>query len=143
MIPIHCIVVHISTSFSRTRLLRYWILLYDGIIVDSSIVVYSGVYNIQIPSSRVSVSPLLNQIYIPEVCRLWLAWNGCLHDLTNSNAVSPSAEAVEIAYYHSRPHLLRLGDQHYCQRSLSKILSGPSSTLRRVGCRQLHDHLQN
>ena len=44
--------------------------------------------------------------------------------------ISLSAEALEIQYYHSRPYLLRHGDQHNCHRSLSKLLSGPPSTRR-------------
>jgi hypothetical protein len=32
---------------------------------------------------------------------------------------------------HSRPHLLRTGDQHYCHRPLSKILAGAPATRRR------------
>lgn len=66
-----------------------------------------------------------------HVRRLWIARNGCLHEATDTFHPSPSAEAIEITYYHSRPHLLRHGDQHYCQRSLSKLLSGPASTRRR------------
>jgi hypothetical protein len=66
-----------------------------------------------------------------HVRRLWLGRNGCLHDSTNAEAQSPSAQSIEIQYYHSRPHLLRQGDQHYCQRSLSKILSGSPATRRR------------
>jgi hypothetical protein len=66
----------------------------------------------------------------PHVRRTWIARSGCLHDSSDSDTLTPSAEAVEIEYYHSRPHLLRLGDQHYCQRSLSKLLSGSSSTRR-------------
>ena len=31
--------------------------------------------------------------------RMWLARNGCLHDGTDSEALSPTAEAVEITYY--------------------------------------------
>jgi hypothetical protein len=63
--------------------------------------------------------------------RLWIARNGCLHDSTSSTLPSSTAEAIEIQYYHSRPHLLRPGDQHYCQRSLSKLLEGPPATRRR------------
>ena len=63
--------------------------------------------------------------------RLWIARNGCLHDSTSSNHLPSTPEAIEIEYYHSRPHLLRTGDQHYCQRSLSKLLEGPSATRRR------------
>ncbi len=63
--------------------------------------------------------------------RLWIARNGCLHDSTSSILLSSAAEAIEIQYYHSRPHLLRPGDQHYCQRPLSKLLEGPPATRRR------------
>jgi hypothetical protein len=63
--------------------------------------------------------------------RLWIARNGCLHDSASGSLTSPSVEAIEIQYYHSRPHLLRAGDQHYCQRSLSKLLKGPPATRRR------------
>jgi hypothetical protein len=63
--------------------------------------------------------------------RMWLARNGCLHDVTTTEVLSTTAEAVEITYYHSNPQLLRLGDQHYCSRSLSKLLSGPAATRRR------------
>ena len=66
-----------------------------------------------------------------HVRRIWIARNGCLHDSADSDASKLSSEAVEIEYYHSRPHLLRLGDQHYCQRSLVKLLSSSSSTRRR------------
>ena len=66
-----------------------------------------------------------------HVRRLWIARNGCLHDSSADSNLSPSAEALEIQYYHSRPYLLRHGDQHYCHRSLSKLLSGPPSTRRR------------
>ena len=65
-----------------------------------------------------------------HIRRLWIARNACLHDNSHPTA-SVSAESVEIEYYHSRPHLLRLGDQHYCNRSLSKILSGSPATRRR------------
>ena len=66
-----------------------------------------------------------------HVRRLWIARNGCLHDATDRAASVQTAEDVEIAYYHARPHLLRLGDQHYCRRQLSSILSGSASTRRR------------
>jgi hypothetical protein len=66
-----------------------------------------------------------------HVRRLWIARNGCLHDTSDVDTQSQSAQAIEIQYYHSRPHLLCQGDQHYCQRSLSRLLSGPPSTRRR------------
>ncbi|KAI2502424.1 hypothetical protein MHU86_12000 [Fragilaria crotonensis] len=67
-----------------------------------------------------------------HVRRLWLAQNGCLHNATDAETQSHSTQAIEIQYYHSRPqHLLRQGDQLYCQRPLSKLLSGPPSPRRR------------
>ena len=64
--------------------------------------------------------------------RLWISRNGVLHSPNDENLASiRSAESVEIEYYHSRPHLLRTGDKHYCDRPLSSILSGTSATRRR------------
>ena len=65
-----------------------------------------------------------------HIRRLWSSRNSCLHD-TDSPSVSVSAETIEITYYHSRPHMLRLGDQHYCNRPLSSILSSNPATRRR------------
>ena len=65
-----------------------------------------------------------------HIRRLWSSRNACLHD-NDSPSVSASAETIEIKYYHSRPHLLCLGDQHYCNRPLSKILSSSPATRRR------------
>jgi hypothetical protein len=66
-----------------------------------------------------------------HVRRLWITRNGCIHDSSDALHLSTLAEEVEIKYYHSRPHFLRQGDQHYCQRPLAKILSGAPSTRRR------------
>jgi hypothetical protein len=64
--------------------------------------------------------------------RLWLSRNEVLHSQHDVTLVSiRSTEAAEITYYHSRPHLLRTGDQHYCSRPLSKILAGTPATRRR------------
>ena len=65
-----------------------------------------------------------------HIRHLWSSRNACLHD-NDSPSVSISAETIEITYYHSWPHLLCLGDQHYCNRSLSKILSSSPATRRR------------
>ena len=45
-------------------------------------------------------------------------------------SIRSSEEFAEIEYYHSRPHLLRTGDQHYCQRPLSQLLSSAPATRR-------------
>ena len=67
-----------------------------------------------------------------HVRRLWLSRNEVLHSPSDSSMESiRSAESAEIRYYHSRPHLLRLGDQHYCTRSLEKLLAGTPATRRR------------
>jgi hypothetical protein len=64
--------------------------------------------------------------------RLWLSRNEALHSTQDATLTSiRSAETAEISYYHSRPHLLRTGDQHYCHRPLSKILAGTPATRRR------------
>ena len=64
--------------------------------------------------------------------RLWMARNAILHSKSDQHLASiRSAEFAEIEYYHSRPHLLRTGDQHYCQRPLSHLLSGAPATRRR------------
>jgi hypothetical protein len=65
-----------------------------------------------------------------HVRRLWLSRNSVLHSNTTTMEVNFSAEVAEIQYYHSRPHLLRTGDQHYCARPLSKILASSPSTRR-------------
>jgi hypothetical protein len=63
--------------------------------------------------------------------RLWLARNSVLHAKNDAQlAAIRSSEFAEIEYYHSNPHLLRTGDQHYCQRSLSKLLSSAPGTRR-------------
>ena len=64
--------------------------------------------------------------------RLWMARNAILHSKSDQQLASiRSAEFAEIEYYHSRPHLLRTGDQHFCQRPLSNLLSGAPATRRR------------
>jgi hypothetical protein len=67
-----------------------------------------------------------------HIRRLWLSRNDTLHSPDDDTlANTRSTETVEITYYHCRPHLLRTGDQHYCRRSLSKILAGTPATRRR------------
>ncbi|KAI2493731.1 hypothetical protein MHU86_20801 [Fragilaria crotonensis] len=64
--------------------------------------------------------------------RLWLSRNESLRSPNNKTLDSiRSAETAEIKFYHSRPHLLRTGDQHYCRRSLTKLLAGTPATRRR------------
>jgi hypothetical protein len=67
-----------------------------------------------------------------HIRRLWLARNEVLHALNDPFlATIRSTETVEITYYHSNPHLLRTSDQHYCRRSLTKLLSSTPATTRR------------
>jgi hypothetical protein len=67
-----------------------------------------------------------------HIRRLWLSRNEVLHATDDvSLAKTRSTETVEIMHYHSKPHLLRTGDQHYCRRSLSKLLSSTPATRRR------------
>ena len=67
-----------------------------------------------------------------HIRRLWMARNDCLHSKKDKDLDSiRSAESAEIRYYHSRPHLLRMADQHYCLRPLDRILSGTPATRRR------------
>ena len=64
--------------------------------------------------------------------RIWLARNQMLHAKEDEGLTSiRSTEAAEIRHYHSQPHLLKPGDQHYCTRSLEKLLNGSASTRRR------------
>jgi hypothetical protein len=67
-----------------------------------------------------------------HVRRLWISRNEVLHD-SNDSTLSDTRfpESAEIQYYHSRPHLLRTGDQHYCSRPLSKISAGTPAKRRR------------
>ena len=58
--------------------------------------------------------------------------NSVLHsDSESVLADIRSKEIAEIKHYHSRPQLLLAADQHYCERSLSRLLSASSSTRRR------------
>ena len=64
--------------------------------------------------------------------RLWLARNSVLHSENDTILADiRSKEIAEIKYYHSRPHLLFAADQHYCECSLSRLISASSSTRRR------------
>jgi hypothetical protein len=67
-----------------------------------------------------------------HIRRLWLSRNEVLHSTDDATlATVRSTETVEIIHYHSHPNLLRTGDQHYCRRSLSKLLAGTPATRRR------------
>ena len=67
-----------------------------------------------------------------HIRRHWLARNESLYSPNDKNLDSIwSAETAEIKFYYDRPHLLRTGDQHYCRRSLSKLLAGSPATRRR------------
>ena len=64
--------------------------------------------------------------------RIWLARNEVLH--SNNESILRgirSTEVAEIKALYQKPHLLRAGDRHYCQRSLDRLLSGSAATRRR------------
>ena len=64
--------------------------------------------------------------------RLWISRNTVLHSDSDATLADiRSQEVAEIKYYHSQPELLLSSDQHLCHRSLSRLLSGSSSTRRR------------
>jgi hypothetical protein len=74
----------------------------------------------------------INTALSAHIRRLWTSRNEALHAPHDHSLDSvQSAESAEIQYYHSRPHLLRVGDQHYCTRPLSKILASTPATRRR------------
>ena len=84
--------------------------------------------------SRLGASRLksIHQAFFDHTRRMWLSRNSVLHSKDDASLLSiRSAEAAEIQYFHSRPHLLRLGDQHYCNRPLSALLSSNPATRRR------------
>ena len=64
---------------------------------------------------------------------LWEKRNAALHKKEANNLEVPirSADAVAIKHYHGKPHLLRFDNRHLCERPLSKLLSGSTSTQRR------------
>jgi hypothetical protein len=63
---------------------------------------------------------------------IWLSRNSSLHDTAHVEIRSiRDTEIAEIKHYHSMPHVLPLHDQHYCSRSLDKLISGPASSRRR------------
>ena len=63
---------------------------------------------------------------------IWLSRNSALHGKADDEArFNRNTEIAEIRHYHNLPHLLPLHDQHYCSRSLEKLLSGSASTRRR------------
>ena len=64
--------------------------------------------------------------------RMWIARNGVLHSNDDEQQLTiRSVEAAEIRSLYRKPHLLREGDRHYCERSLDRLLNGPPSTRRR------------
>ena len=77
------------------------------------------------------IRSILTSIY-SHTRRIWLSRNSVLHSHNDSTLADiRSQEIAEIKFYHSRPELLLSADQHLCQRSLSRLLSGSSSTRRR------------
>jgi hypothetical protein len=63
---------------------------------------------------------------------IWLSRNKSLHDNSDELVKAiKSSEAAEIRHFHSNPHLLPTDDQHYCERSLTKLLCSSHSVRRR------------
>jgi hypothetical protein len=63
---------------------------------------------------------------------IWLSRNKSLHDCSDAIAKEiKSSELAEIRHFHSQPHLLPTGDQHYCERSLQSLLCSSYSVRRR------------
>jgi hypothetical protein len=53
----------------------------------------------------------------------WEGRNSALHKHNHSDVENfRTLEAAEIRHFHTQPHLLPVGDQHYCSRSLVKLL---------------------
>jgi hypothetical protein len=64
--------------------------------------------------------------------RLWMARNEVLHSTDDEHQQSiRSVEIAEIKDMFSKPHLLRAGDRHYCERSMDKLIEGSASTRRK------------
>ena len=63
---------------------------------------------------------------------LWLSRNSSLHDAKDDvSRQIQSADSAEIRHYHAKPHLLPTGDQHYCESSLTRLLSSSPAVKRR------------
>jgi hypothetical protein len=63
---------------------------------------------------------------------LWLGRNYALHHAKDkAAAIIYSAESAELRHYHSDPKLLKQQDQHYCARSLDRLLTSQPSVRRR------------
>lgn len=63
---------------------------------------------------------------------IWLSRNTALHDNVDGDSrCNRDTEIAEIRHYHNMPNLLPPHDQHYCSRSLEKIISGSGSNRRR------------
>lgn len=63
---------------------------------------------------------------------MWLGRNEALHkekDIADSQIYSD--ESAELRHYHSDPKLLKQQDQHYCNISLTKLLTSKPSVRRR------------
>ena len=84
--------------------------------------------------SRLGASRLqsIHQAFFNHTHCIWLSRNSVLHSKDDAALLFTwSAEASEIQYFHSRPHLLRIGDRHYCNRPLEKTRHGPACSTRR------------
>jgi hypothetical protein len=62
----------------------------------------------------------------------WEGRNEALHQINQDNtAANITLEAAEISHYFNQPHLLPVGDQHYCSGSLTKLLRSRPAYRRR------------
>jgi hypothetical protein len=62
----------------------------------------------------------------------WEGRNNALHKHNHCDAEKfRSLEAAEIRHYHTQPHLLPVGDQHYCNGPLLKLLRSRPAYRRR------------
>jgi hypothetical protein len=66
------------------------------------------------------------------VTQIWKGRNEALHKGSiNDTRLYQSLEAAEIRHYFDQPHLLPVGDQHYCTGQLVKLLRSGAATRRR------------
>ncbi|MGV2339258.1 MAG UNVERIFIED_CONTAM: hypothetical protein LVR18_36350 [Planctomycetaceae bacterium] len=66
------------------------------------------------------------------VTQIWKGRNEALHKGSiDDTRLYQSLEAAEIRHYFNQPHLLPVGDQHYCAGQLVKLLRSGAATRRR------------
>ena len=80
---------------------------------------------------RHRISKLLKAIYA-LTSGIWKARNTILHNKKDAEARRiSSVQDAEIRHYHSHPEMLPARDRHYCERSLSNLLSRNPAIRRR------------